>query len=83
MRLAVALIAVVGVLVAALAVFAVWNWETSGGPAVSIHGYIALALGALFTFALTAGLMALVFYSSRHGYDDEAGTPDDIDDRIR
>ena len=69
------------VVAATLALFAVWIWEGQGGPAMSIHGYIALGLGALFTFALTAGLMALVFYSSRRGYDDEAGSPDDPNDR--
>lgn len=67
------LIAVGAVSIAGLAVAAMRIWENSGGPVISVHGYTALALGALFTFALTAGLMALVFYSHRHGYDDEAG----------
>ncbi len=70
------------VVVAALALVAVSIWESDGGLAMSVHGYIALGLGALFTFGLTAGLMALVFYSSRRGYDDEAGHPDGPDDRI-
>lgn len=82
MRVTLSVISLAGILVAGLAVFLVWSWETSGGPAMSVHGYIALGLGALFTFALTAGLMALVFYSSRHGYDDEAGHPDEIDERV-
>ncbi len=38
---------------------------------LSINGYIALAVCVLFIFILTAGLMFLVFYSSRKGYDDE------------
>lgn len=37
---------------------------------LSLHGYIAFGLGALFSFALGGGLMWLVFYSSRKGYDD-------------
>lgn len=82
MRRIFSLIALAGIVVAVLAVLLVWSWEGGGGPMMSIHGYIALALGALFTFALAAGLMALVFYSSRHGYDDEAGTADEIDERI-
>ncbi|MDF1794505.1 MAG: hypothetical protein P1U88_21515 [Thalassobaculaceae bacterium] len=82
MRFILSLIAVVGVLVAGLCLLAVRAWEASGGPVMSVHGYIALGLGALFTFGLAAGLMALVFYSSRHGYDDEAGAPDEIDERI-
>lgn len=82
MRVTLSVISLAGILVAGLAVFLVWSGEAPGGPAMSVHGYIALGLGALFTFALTAGLMALVFYSSRHGYDDEAGTVDEIDERI-
>lgn len=82
MRVTLSVISLAGILVAGLAVFLVWSWEASGGPVMSVHGYIALALGALFTFALTAGLMALVFYSSRHGYDDEAGSVEEIDERM-
>lgn len=81
MQRTIALIAFAGVVVAGIAALAVWGWESSGGPVVSIHGYLALVLGAFFTFALTAGLMALVFYSSRHGFDDGAGAPEDIDER--
>ncbi len=35
--------------------------------------YAAMAFAILFSIAVGSGLMALVFYSSRHGYDDEAG----------
>lgn len=82
MRVALSIIAAVSVLVAAVAVLVMWIWEGGGGSAMSVHGYIALALGAFFTFALTAGLMALVFYSNRQGYDDEVGNTDEIDERI-
>jgi hypothetical protein len=82
MRFVIPLIIVVAVVVAAIAILAAGSFEAAGGPAMSIHGYIALGLGALFTFGLTAGLMALVFYSSRQGYDDEAAKPDEIDDRL-
>lgn len=37
---------------------------------MSIHGWIALILGVVVSIGLGAGLMALSFYSSRHGYDD-------------
>ena len=30
-------------------------------------------LGIVFSLVVGCGLMALVFYSSRHGYDDAAG----------
>lgn len=33
------------------------------------HGYIALVLGIVFSVALGAGLMALVFWSHKKGYD--------------
>ncbi len=34
--------------------------------------YVALGLGVLFSLVVGCGLMALVFYSSRHGYDERA-----------
>ena len=40
------------------------------GGHVSIHGYIALAIGVVGVCALAGGLMALAFYSSRAGWDD-------------
>ena len=33
-------------------------------------GYVALVLGVVFSLVVGAGLMALVFYSSRKGYDE-------------
>ena len=38
-------------------------------PAV---GYVAMILGIVFSLAVGFGLMALLFYSSRHGYDDNS-----------
>jgi hypothetical protein len=43
------------------------GWDAS---AMSIHGWIALTLGTLLSLAVGGGLMALVFYSARKGYDD-------------
>jgi hypothetical protein len=37
---------------------------------VSEHGYIAMALGIFFSLVIGIGLMTLVFYSSRAGYDE-------------
>ena len=37
---------------------------------VSGPGTVAMILGVLFTIAIGAGLMGLIFYSSRRGYDD-------------
>ena len=37
---------------------------------MSIHGYIAMILSIVFSLVIGCGLVALMFYSSRHGYDD-------------
>jgi hypothetical protein len=33
-------------------------------------GYVAMTLGIVFSLLVGCGLMALLFYSSRHGYDE-------------
>lgn len=58
---------VLGGILAAVMFGALTNWDAS---AMSIHGWIALALGTLLSLAVGGGLMALVFYSSRKGFDD-------------
>ena len=45
------------------------TWVGLNDVEISTHGKFALALGVAATFALGAGLMCLVFYSSRKGYD--------------
>ncbi|HET8728867.1 MAG TPA: hypothetical protein VFO41_15285 [Alphaproteobacteria bacterium] len=42
----------------------------AGAGQISGHGVLALVIGAVGTFALGVGLMALVFYSSRKGVDE-------------
>jgi len=42
------------------------------------HGTIALSLGIGLTLLLGVGLMALVFYSARKGYDERAADKDVI-----
>jgi hypothetical protein len=44
---------------------------------MSIHGWIALTLGVVVTMAVGVGLMALVFFSARRGYDDAVAREDD------
>jgi hypothetical protein len=44
----------------------------SGIQAMNGNGMAALIIGGVGTLALGGGLMALVFYSSRRGYDDAA-----------
>jgi len=59
-------------LVALLAValwFAVYSWNAIEGPPIPATGYIAMSLGIVFSLVVGCGLMALLFYSSRQGYD--------------
>jgi hypothetical protein len=57
---------------AALAVFASL-WSEVGDVEISAGGWIAMGLGVLVALALGIGLMALVFVSSRRGYDEPDG----------
>jgi len=68
---AITLTVLLGLLVLA-GVFLVVGWDTPQGPRgteMSVRGYVAMALGTLITLALGGGLMALMFYSNRHGRD--------------
>lgn len=60
------------------ALWGVWEvWFAVEDVEMSIHGFIALALGAFFTLLLGGGLMWLAYYSSRHGYDERTIHPED------
>jgi TRAP-type C4-dicarboxylate transport system permease small subunit len=60
----------------AMLVLALWaGWDVLGGLVggeMSAAGWAAAIIGTVLTIGLGAGLMALVFYSSRRGYDDRA-----------
>ena len=60
----------------ALLALAVWfagtAWVHLGGDDIPLYGWLAIAGGVLVSLAVGGSLMALVFYSSRHGYDDDA-----------
>lgn len=58
-------------LLAAAVWFAGAMWTGLVGD-VPLYGWFAIAGGVLFSLALGGGLMALMFYSERHGYDDNA-----------
>ena len=49
--------------------YAVHVWTSMPGVRMSGWGWLSLVLGIVVTIALGAGLMALVFYSSRHDMD--------------
>jgi hypothetical protein len=57
--------------------FAARAWISISGPAVPASGYIAMALGVGFSLLVGCGLMALLFYSNRHGYDEPYRLDDD------
>jgi hypothetical protein len=54
----------------AAAWFASRAWTAVSGPPMPGAGYIAMTLGIVFSVVIGCGLMALLFYSSRHGYDE-------------
>jgi type VI protein secretion system component VasK len=65
---------VLGVMLLAATVLSVRLW-TSMDTAIGGHGWAALIIGAVLTFVVGAGLMALVFFSSRRGYDEDDREP--------
>jgi hypothetical protein len=71
-------IALVGMLIAAIW-FSVWAWTSLEGGPMPTTGYVAMALGIVFSLVVGIGLMALIFYSSRHGYDEPAREVDPRD----
>ena len=60
----------------ALLVLALWfagtSWMHLSGD-IPLAGWLAIAGGVFFSLLVGGGLMALLFYSSRHGYDDLSG----------
>jgi hypothetical protein len=57
-------------LLAAAIWFAVRSWMHLAGAPIPLVGWLAIIGGVTVSLLVGGGLMALVFYSSRHGYDD-------------
>lgn len=59
-----------------LVVWAGWvgitGWNLDSDVQMSGHGYAAMTIGIVMSLVVGIALMALVFYSSRKGYDDAA-----------
>ena len=68
--------ALVAIMIAALW-FAASAWTEVSGPPMPPVGYAAMIMGVVLSLVVGCGLMALLFYSSRHGYD-EQHPPDDL-----
>ena len=69
-------IIIVGALVALLIASAWWSfdvWTSVGDVEMQGPGIVAMVIGVAFTLAVGGGLMFLVFYSSRKGFDDLDG----------
>jgi hypothetical protein len=71
----VTLLTLLGVTVA----WAIWGWEQTAGTDMGFHGWLAMILGIVVTSLVGFGLMGLMFYSSRHGYDERASDLSDED----
>jgi hypothetical protein len=61
--IAAAVVLVVAIVIAGL-------WTGIGNSEISSAGWFAMGLGVVVTLALGIGLMALLFVSSRRGYDE-------------
>lgn len=64
------LIAALLALLAGVGWYAYSGLTAGSAPPMPIEGIIALIAGVTVSTIVGVGLMALVFYSSRHGYDD-------------
>ncbi len=66
-------------LLIAVTLFAVRSWTSVEGPPMPEVGYVAMTIGIVFSLLIGIALMALLFYSSRHGYDERASGETRID----
>jgi len=72
------LIVILSVILIVGCVFAYQGLTVHSDFHMPTEGYVALGFGVFFSLIVGVGLMALVFYSNRAGYDDPAQRdPDD------
>lgn len=76
MRRLFVLVPLVALLIAGVALM-LYAWARVEGPPMPATGYVAMWLGIVFSLMVGCGLMALMFYSSRHGYDEAAHVEQD------
>jgi hypothetical protein len=67
----IAIMAALAVILVAALWFAASAWTEVSGPPMPPVGYAAMIIGIVFSLVVGCGLMALLFYSSRHGYDEQ------------
>jgi hypothetical protein len=66
------IVAVAVVVTLAAAGVTAYTWISLSDVAISAAGYMALVAGSVLTLAVGAGLMFLMYYSERAGFDDQA-----------
>jgi hypothetical protein len=76
----IALVAVLLGLLVAASWFAVRSWTSIEGPPMPEVGYVTMTIGVVFSLLIGVALMSLLFYSSRHGYDERAAPQSREDD---
>ena len=59
--------------VAAVGGLSAYSWISMADVSISWQGLLAMAAGVVLSLGLGIGLMALVYFSNKRGYDDEAG----------
>ena len=64
-----AVVAVLSAILVAAGIIGYLGW-TRTDSSVPLSGYVAMAIGVIFSLVVGVGLMALIFYSSRKGYDE-------------
>jgi hypothetical protein len=74
-----ALVAVLFALLGVAMWWAVGLWTSLEDAELPFGVYVAMAGGILFSLLIGVGLMALVFYSNRAGYDERAARGDSSD----
>lgn len=67
-----------GLAALALAIWGVAVFWAETGVTMTMHGWIAYALGGLGSLALSIGLFWLLFHSAREGHDD-LDRPEELD----
>lgn len=73
----IALLAPLFAILAAAGWYAAGAWVSLQGPPMPTTGYVAMGLGVVFSLVVGCGLMALLFYSARHGYDEPFRSDDE------
>lgn len=73
------LLVIAAIITLGLALWGITSWWAALGINMTLHGWIAYALGILGSFGVAGILFYLLFKSAREGYDD-IDRPEEYDD---